>query len=116
MKTDIADLQAALREFALERDWEQFHSPKHLASALAVEAAELLEHFQWLSEAQSRALPPAKRDAAGEELADIFLYLLQLADKLGVDLIDEARRKMTANARKYPVELARGKSSKYTEL
>jgi len=116
MNSDIADLQFALREFAKERDWEQFHSPKNLASALSVEAAELLEHFQWLTDEQSRLLPDSKLGAASEELADIFLYLLQLSDKLGVDLIAAARQKMLANAKKYPVELAKNINNKYTEL
>lgn len=104
MDTDLNKLNQALREFAKARDWEQFHSPKNLASALSVEAAELLEHFQWLTEAQSRSLSPEKRDEVGAEMADVFLYLLQLADKLGVDLIDAAQRKMLVNAQKYPVE------------
>ena len=96
-----------LRSFAEARDWEQFHSPKNLASALSVEAAELLEHFQWLTEAQSRSLAPEKRAEVGAEMADVLLYLLQLADKLGIDLIDAARRKMVVNAQKYPVEKKR---------
>lgn len=104
MDTDLNKLNQALREFAKARDWEQFQSPKNLASALSVEAAELLEHFQWLTEAQSRSLSPEKRDEVGAEMADVFLYLLQLADKLGVDLIDAAQRKMLVNAQKYPVE------------
>lgn len=116
MDNDIKDLQAALRQFTQERDWEQFHSPKNLATALAVEAAEILEHFQWLSEEQSRSLPEAKRPAVGEELADVFLYLLQLSDKLDIDLIQAAREKMQANASKYPVERAKGISNKYNEL
>ncbi len=104
MATDLQQLNQALREFADARDWEQFHSPKNLASALSVEAAELLEHFQWLTEAQSRSLPQDKRAEVGAEMADVFLYLLQLADKLGIDLIDAAQRKMLVNAQKYPVE------------
>ena len=103
MATDLQQLTQALRAFAQARDWEQFHSPKNLASALSVEAAELLEHFQWLTEAQSRSLEAGKRDEVGAEMADVFLYLLQLADKLGIDLVDAARRKMVVNARKYPV-------------
>ena len=102
MATDLQQLTDALRVFAKARDWEQFHSPKNLASALSVEAAELLEHFQWLTEAQSRALPPEKRAEVGAEMADVLLYLLQLADKLGIDLVEAARSKMLVNARKYP--------------
>lgn len=103
MATDLQQLTEALRAFAKDRDWEPFHSPKNLASALSVEAAELLEHFQWLTEAQSRSLPPDKRVEVGAEMADVLLYLLQLADKLGIDLIDAARSKMLVNAQKYPV-------------
>ncbi|RSZ47331.1 MULTISPECIES: nucleotide pyrophosphohydrolase [unclassified Variovorax] len=102
MATDLQQLTQALRDFAEARDWEQFHSPKNLASALSVEAAELLEHFQWLTEAQSRDVPADKRAEIGTEIADVFLYLLQLADKLGIDLMEAARSKMLVNARKYP--------------
>ena len=102
MATDLQRLIQDLRDFAEVRDWEQFHSPKNLASALSVEAAELLEHFQWLTEAQSRSLPADKRAEIGTEIADVLLYLLQLADKLGIDVIEAARSKMVLNARKYP--------------
>ncbi|MES2247076.1 MAG: nucleotide pyrophosphohydrolase [Pseudomonadota bacterium] len=104
---DLQDLTQALRAFASARGWEPFHSPKNLASALSVEAAELLEHFQWLTEAQSRTLAPEKREEVAAEMADVLLYLLQLADQLGVDLADAARRKMIVNARKYPAETPR---------
>jgi len=116
MSQDIEALQTALREFAHEREWEQFHSPKNLAAALSVEAAELLEHFQWLTEAQSNDLPGEKRGQVAEELADVLIYVLQLADKLGIDPVDAAWRKMEANGRKYPVERAKGRITKYTEL
>ena len=105
-----------LRAFAQARDWEQFHTPKNLACALSVEASELLEHFQWLTEAQSQSLSPDKQQEVGAEAADVFLYLLQLCDKLGIDLIAAARAKMLVNAQKYPVHAARGNSTKYTEL
>ena len=116
MGQDIEALQTALREFAREREWEQFHSPKNLAAALSVEAAELLEHFQWLTEAQSRDLPGDKREQVAEELADVLIYALQLSDKLGIDPVDAAWRKMEANDRKYPVERAKGRITKYTEF
>lgn len=116
MSNEIANLQSALRDFARERDWGQFHSPKNLACALSVEASEILEHFQWLTEEQSRTLTKAKCAEVGQELADVFLYLLQLSDKLGIDLADAARAKMEGNALKYPVDRSRGTSSKYTEL
>lgn len=116
MNDPIHGLQSDLRKFASDRDWDQFHSPKNLATALSVEAAELLEHFQWLGDEQSRTLPQAKRDLAAEEVADVFLYLLQLADKLGIDLIDAARAKLDKNAEKYPVDRAKGNAKKYDEL
>ncbi len=115
-KDSLEALRGALRRFAAARDWDQFHLPKNLAMALSVEAAELLEHFQWLPEAESDALPPAKRAQVGEEIADVLLYLIRLADRLDIDLITAARRKMRVNARKYPVAKARGNSRKYTEL
>lgn len=103
MSHDIQTLTHALRDFALARNWGQFHSPKNLSAALSVEAAELLEHFQWLTEAQSRDLDVAKKAAVAAEAADVFLYLLQLCDQLDIDLIDAARLKMKANAIKHPV-------------
>lgn len=116
MSNEISALQSALREFARERDWEQFHSPKNLAAALSVEAAELLEIFQWLTEVQSGSLTERQSAAAQEELADVFLYVLRLADRLGVDLVQAAHRKMVLNAEKYPADRARGRADKYTEL
>jgi dCTP diphosphatase len=113
MDPSIESLTEALRRFAAERDWAQFHSPKNLACALSVEAAELLEHFQWLSDEQSRALDEGRLEAVRQELADVFLYLLQLADGLRVDLGQAALDKLALNARKYPVERARGNSRKY---
>jgi len=109
-------LREQLRKFAAERDWDQFHSPKNLAMALSVEAAELLEAFQWLTEAQSRDLSPEALAAVGEEIADVLLYLVRLSDKLGLDPIAMAQRKLVANAAKYPRDKARGNSKKYTEL
>jgi NTP pyrophosphatase (non-canonical NTP hydrolase) len=109
-------LRDALREFAAARDWDQFHSPRNLATALAVEAAELLEPFQWLTDDQSRDLPPATRVAVEQELADVLLYLIRLADKLGVDLEQAGHAKIALNADKYPVEKSRGSSRKYDEF
>lgn len=105
----LSELRDALRRFADERDWNQFHTPKNLAAALAVEAAELLEHYQWTE----IAADPAK---VREELADVLLYLIRLADRLDVDLAVAARDKIALNARKYPVEKARGSARKYTDL
>jgi dCTP diphosphatase len=112
----IEGLHDKLRQFAAERDWDQFHSPKNLAMALSVEAAELLEHFQWLSDAESAALVPEKRAKMREELADVLLYLIRLADKLDIDLATAAADKLNVNAQKYPVQKARGSSKKYTEF
>ena len=111
----LEELRHALRQFAAERDWDQFHSPKNLAMALAVEAAELLEHFQWLKQGTASELLPGQHGQVREELADVLLYLVRLADKLGVDLMEAARDKLEVNARKYPAEQVRGSSRKYTE-
>ena len=108
----LEDLKDQLRDFACERDWEQFHSPKNLAMALIVEAAELTEHFQWLTEAQSQELDPAKHEQVAQELADVFLYLVRLADRLDIDLMDAAQRKLAINAQKYPADKVRGSAKK----
>lgn len=107
MADSLADLARQLDQFARDRDWQQFHSPKNLASALVVEAGELLEHFQWLTEAQSRALPPQKLDGVGAEVADVLLYLVQLASALGINPIAVAQAKLKLNAGRYPIDLAR---------
>ncbi len=112
MATDLDSLRDRLRAFALARDWAPFHSPKNLACALSVEAAELLEHFQWMTEADSRATSKQQREEIGQEAADVLLYLIQLADQLGIDLLAAADRKMALNAAKYPVATARGNSRK----
>lgn len=104
----LLSLRDALREFADARDWNQFHSPKNLAMALSVEAAELLEHYQW----SETASDPAK---VREELADVLLYLIRLADRLDIDLAAAARDKIALNARKYPAEKSRGSARKYTD-
>ena len=116
MTGDLRDLKAALSQFSEARDWAQFHSPKNLASALSVEAAELLEHFQWLTEAQSRDLSDEKKAAVAAEMADVFLYLLNLSEKLGIDLMAASWAKLKANGEKYPVDKAKGSMKKYTEL
>jgi dCTP diphosphatase len=114
--TKLDQLRDALRTFTAARDWDAFHSPKNLAMALSVEAAELLEVFQWMTEADSRDLEPAAKAAASEEIADVLLYLILLSDALGIDPVAAAERKMVANAQKYPVDKARGTSAKYTRL
>lgn len=111
---DIPGIQEQLRVFSAERDWEQFHSPKNLAMALAVEVAELLEIFQWLSEAQSRALSEDDLLQAKEEIADIQILLLRIADVLGVSIPEVVTAKIETNAQKYPVDLAKGNATKAT--
>ena len=108
-------LQRRLAEFAAARDWQQFHSPKNLAMALSVEAAELVEEFQWLTEEQSRRLDDARRERVRLELADVFIYLLRMADVLGVDMLKAADDKVALNERKYPAERVRGDARKYTD-
>ena len=112
----LANLAQALNDFAAERAWQPFHSPKNLASALVVEAGELLEPFQWMNEADSRQLTAEQREVVALEMADVLLYLVQLANATGVDLLDAARRKMALNAQRYPVDKARGRSDKHDQL
>ena len=102
--------------FVEERDWNLFQTPKNLSMALIVEAAELVEHFQWMRPEESDSLTNNKKKKVAEELADILIYTVRLADRLGVDLEQSAKDKLTKNRRKYPVEKARGKATKYTEL
>lgn len=109
----LNNLASQLERFAKEREWQQFHSPKNLSAALSVEAAELLEHFQWLTEDQSRRLPQERLEAVGSEVADVLLYLIQLARALGIDPIAAAQAKLRLNALKYPIDRARGSSKKY---
>lgn len=116
MPDSLHDLAAQLDRFASERDWQQFHSPKNLASALIVEAGELLEHFQWLTEAQSRDLAPEKLEAVRSEVADVLLYLIQLSNALGIDPVKAAQDKFAANSDRYPVEKVRGNSRRHDEL
>ncbi|MBL8486767.1 MAG: nucleotide pyrophosphohydrolase [Rhodocyclaceae bacterium] len=99
---DLADLRAALREFAAERDWRQFHTPKNLAMAMIVEAAELVEHFQWATPEQSLSPAPEKLAEIRDEVADVLIYLTELADVLDIDMIAAAREKIAKNAVKYP--------------
>jgi NTP pyrophosphatase (non-canonical NTP hydrolase) len=114
--SDLEQLTLRLRDFAQARDWEQFHSPKNLSMALIVEAAELVEHFQWLTEDQSRALSAVKLREVELEMADVFVYLLRMADCLGVDLAEAAWRKIGINEEKYPADKARGRADKARDL
>lgn len=115
MPENLDTLKLRIHRFAEERDWDQFHSPKNLSMALIAEAAELVEHFQWLTEDQSSSLAPEKLKEVEAELADIFIYLLRISDKLGVDLLDAADAKIGLNEQKYPADKVRGSAKKYTE-
>lgn len=111
----MEDLVQKLRKFTKERDWDQFHSPKNLAMALSVEVAEIVEHFQWLTEEQSQELSADKLFELKEEIGDVLIYLIRLADKLGIDPINAALEKIEKNGKKYPVEKVKGKPLKYME-
>jgi len=115
-KNDLDHLRDQIQEFAKQRDWDQFHSPKNLSMALSAEVAEIVEHFQWLTEEQSKSLPLNKLDEVETELADTFIYLIRLADKLDIDLLAAAQNKIEVNKEKYPVDKAKGTAKKYTEF
>ncbi|NIP19173.1 MAG: nucleotide pyrophosphohydrolase [Xanthomonadales bacterium] len=112
---DLRQIQQRMNEFVAERDWEQFHSPKNLSMALAVEAGELMEHFQWMTEEDSARLPADKLAEVEFELADILLYLVRIAEQTGIDLLGAVNKKMELNEKKYPAHVVRGSSRKYTE-
>ena len=109
-------LRLRIREFAKARAWERYHTPKNLVMALSVEAAELLEPFQWLTPEQSQNLSAAQHEAVRQEIADVLIYLTRLADLLGIDLLDAAADKLAINARKYPVDKAHGNALKYSDF
>ena len=115
MTDSLQDLRKQINAFVTERNWAQFHTPKNLAMAMIVEAAELVEHFQWDTPQESQQLTPEKREAVAHELADTFVYLLRLAEVLEIDLIEATNVKIKLNALKYPVEKAKGSNAKYTE-
>ncbi len=114
----IRELQGKVAQFARERDWEQFHTPKNLVMALAGEAGELAEIFQWLTPEQSQAAmaKPDQAQAVRREMADVFAYLLRLADVTGVDLEEALVEKIELNRQRYPIDLAHGRADKYTDL
>jgi NTP pyrophosphatase (non-canonical NTP hydrolase) len=116
--TTVAELKNRVLAFARERDWEQFHAPKNLSMALAAEAGELMEHFLWATPEESRAvaLDPKRKAKIAEELADVVIYALEFANATGLDVASSIETKIAANAAKYPVDKARGRSVKYTEL
>ena len=112
----LDQIRDQLRAFVAERDWDQFHNPKNLAMAMVVEAGELLEHFQWLTPEQADALDAETRAEVELEVADVLLFLLRLCDRLDIDPLQAAQRKLVLNARKYPADKARGRSTKYDKL
>ena len=115
MEDSLNNLREKINAFVKERDWDQFHTPKNLAMAMIVDAAELVEQFQWNTPEESQTLTPEKREAVSHELADTFVYLLRIAEVLEIDLIEATNQKIVLNAKKYPVEKARGKNNKYTD-
>jgi dCTP diphosphatase len=115
MKDAFGDINEKLRRFVDDRDWGQFHSPKNLAMAMTVEVAELLEHFQWLTEEQSENLSPEKKVLLAEEIADIQIYLILMADKLEIDIHDSVKVKIRQNEKKYPTDKVRSNALKYNE-
>jgi dCTP diphosphatase len=112
----FAHLQRDIATFVAERDWAKFHNPKNLAMALVGEAGELVEHFQWLTPAEADALDPVAKEEVALEIADVLIYLIELSDRLGIDPIDAAQRKLARNAVRYPVEKSRGVATKYNKL
>lgn len=111
---DIDEIRAKLAQFAKDRDWDQFHSPKNLSMALSVEVSELMEHFQWLTEQQSKDLNNEAIEAISQEIADVQIYLLMLAEKLNINIFDSVVDKIKKNEAKYPADKVKGKSDKYT--
>ncbi len=114
-RPELDELIRKIRNFVEERDWDQFHSPKNLAMALAVEASELVEIFQWMTEEESQQLDPKQKQYAEEEIADVMTYLIRISDRLDIDLLAAVERKLAINQKKYPANLVRGNSKKYTE-
>ena len=114
--TELQEFMDKIVAFRDERDWKQFHTPKDLAISLMLEAAEVAEHFQWKNAEEIAAYATTKRDALGDELADVLSYLLLISNEFGIDLAEAFRRKTAKAAEKYPVEKAKGRHTKYTEL
>ena len=113
--SELEGLVKQIRTFVDERDWEQFHSTKNLAMALVVEAAELVEIFQWMTEADSLNLSAEDKQRAEHEVADVMVYLIRIADRLDIDLLGAVERKLSINRQKYPAHLVRGSSRKYSD-
>jgi len=114
MADSLDALRARVNNFVTERDWAQFHSPKNLAMAMIVEAGEVVEHFQWMTEQESRQLDAQTKEQVGHELSDTLVYLLRIAEVCGIDLIEAANKKIDLNAQKYPVDKCKGSNAKYT--
>lgn len=112
---NLSELKTRLQRFVADREWDKFHSPKNLVMALSVEVGELVEHFQWLSEEASGNLPDAVRHEVEEEIADVQIYLVRLADKLGIDILEATEAKIRVNERKYPADRVRGSARKYRD-
>ena len=112
----LESLRAQVRRFAEQRDWQQFHSPKNLAMALIAEAGELVEHFRWLTEAESEALPDEVRAEVEMEVADVLIFLVRLCDRLDIDPLSAAAAKLALNEQRYPAHLARGRAVKHDKL
>jgi len=116
MADSLAELQSAIDAFVAERDWAQFHAPKNLAMGVAIEAAEIMEHFLWCSGKESSALDEAKRTEVANEIGDVLIYLLELGRSLDIDVIAAARAKLELNREKYPIAKAKGRATKYVDL
>ena len=114
--SDIKKFTEKIIKFRDERDWMQFHDPKSMAVSITIEAAELLEHFQWRSKEEIKEYIKTHKDHVAEEIADVGIYLFELADNLGLDLIEIMEKKLKKNAEKYPIEKARGKHTKYNKF
>ena len=115
-KSTLDNLLQEIKKFNTERDWDQYHTPKNLAMALMVEAGELMEHFQWLTPEQSRAIPPEKLENIEEEIGDVLIYLINISDKLGINPIAAVETKIEKNKKKYPISKSRGRALKYNEF
>jgi len=114
--SDIKELIKKIKKFRDERDWMKFHNPKDMALSVVLEAAELLEHFQWKSPKEIKEYTKTHKDHIEEEIADVAVYLFELADNLGIDIIEAANKKLEKNAKKYPIDKAKGKHIKYDKL
>jgi dCTP diphosphatase len=116
MPNDLNEIRRMIRRFRDDRDWMQFHNPKNLACSISIEAAELLEHFQWKTPEESEVIIKTKRTEISHEIADVAIYLIELADNLSIDLVQAIKEKIALNAAKYPAKKARGSAAKYSEL